>query len=128
MALILKQEANANVTTPPAGSGTVFLNGSDQLTVKDSAGNTSAIPTFTPTGNTSVFFNDNGALGQDANLTFDKTTDLMTVSNLTVTGTLIAGDIAVSSIANGTSNVDIVGVSGNITTLRKNAKDNGFAK
>jgi len=38
-----------------------------------------------------------------------------TVNNLTVSGTLIAGDIAVSSIANGTSNVDIVGVSGNVT-------------
>ena len=33
MALILKQEANANVTTPPSGSGSVFLNGSDQLTI-----------------------------------------------------------------------------------------------
>jgi hypothetical protein len=38
-----------------------------------------------------------------------------TLNNLTVSGTLIAGDIAVSSIANGTSNVDIVGVSGNVT-------------
>lgn len=38
-----------------------------------------------------------------------------TLNNLQVNGTLIAGDIAVSSIANGTSNVDIVGVSGNIT-------------
>lgn len=39
-----------------------------------------------------------------------------TFGNLTVTGALSAGDITVSSIANGTSNVDIVGVSGNVTT------------
>lgn len=39
-----------------------------------------------------------------------------TLGNLTVTGTLSAGDISVSSIANGTSNIDIVGVSGNVTT------------
>ena len=39
-----------------------------------------------------------------------------TFNNLVVTGTLSAGDINVSSIANGTSNVDIVGTSGNVTT------------
>ena len=38
------------------------------------------------------------------------------LGNLTVSGTLQAGDIGVSSISNGTSNVDIVGVSGNVTT------------
>jgi hypothetical protein len=88
MSLILKQETANSVPTPPAGKGTVFINGSNQLTVKDSDGNSTSIPTFTATGNTSVFFNDAGALGQDASLTFDKTTDLMTVANLTVTGTI----------------------------------------
>jgi hypothetical protein len=39
-----------------------------------------------------------------------------TVGNLSVTGTLNAGDITVGSISNGTSNVDIVGVSGNVVT------------
>ena len=39
-----------------------------------------------------------------------------TLGNLTVTGTLNAGDITISSIANGSSNVDIIGVSGNVTT------------
>jgi len=39
-----------------------------------------------------------------------------TIGNLSVTGTLTAGDISVSSISNGTSNVDIIGVSGNVTT------------
>jgi hypothetical protein len=39
-----------------------------------------------------------------------------TVGNLSVTGTLNAGDITVGSISNGTSNVDIIGVSGNVIT------------
>ena len=39
-----------------------------------------------------------------------------TLGNLSVTGTLNAGDITVGSISNGTSNVDIVGVSGNVVT------------
>jgi hypothetical protein len=39
----------------------------------------------------------------------------VTIGNLTVTGNLSAGDITVSSIANGTSNVDIIGASGNVT-------------
>lgn len=38
------------------------------------------------------------------------------LGNLSITGTLSAGDISVSSIANGTSNVDIVGIGGNVTT------------
>ncbi len=99
MALILKQEANANVTTPPAGSGAVFLNTSDQLTVKDTAGNISTIPTFTPTGNTSVFFNDAGALGESANLSFVKTTNTLTVTN----GNLVAGGVKTDNLyyANG---------------------------
>ena len=87
MALILKQEANANVTTPPSGSGSVFLNGSDQLTIKDSAGNLSTVPTFTATGNSSVFYNDGGALGQSANLTFnDSSNTLSVLGNVSATG------------------------------------------
>ena len=87
MALILKQQANATVTVPPAGSGSVFLNTSDQLTIKDSFGNISIIPTVTSSGNTSVFFNDAGALGQSANLTFVNTTNTLTVSgNVAATG------------------------------------------
>jgi len=39
-----------------------------------------------------------------------------TIGNLSVTGTLNAGDITVGSISNGTSIVDIIGVSGNVTT------------
>ncbi len=115
MSLILRQETASSIPTPDAGRGTIFLNPSDQLTIKDSAGNIATIPTFSATNNTSVFFNDSGALGESNNFTFVKTTNTLTVSNLTVTGTLSAGDISVSSISNGTSNVDIVGVSGNVT-------------
>jgi hypothetical protein len=115
MSLILKQESSANVPTPPAGKGTIFLNASDQVGVKDSSGNVSTFPTVSASGNTQVFYNDAGSLTGDASFTFNKTNDTVTISNLTVTGTLIAGDIAVSSIANGTSNVDIIGTSGNVT-------------
>ena len=165
MSLILKQETSGNVPTPPAGKGTLFLNTSDQVVVKDAAGNTSTFPTVS-TSNTQIVYNANGALVGSANLTFNgsnlattgiktdnlyyangspwdldnpggsnqavqfndsesfggsanftwnNSTELLTVSNLTVSGTLTAGDIAVSSIANGSSNVDIVGVSGNVT-------------
>jgi hypothetical protein len=116
MSLILKQETSGNVPIPPAGKGTLFLTANNQVAVKDAAGSTSSFVTISSGGNTQILYNDDGSLGGDSSLTFNKTTDLMTVSNLTVTGTLIAGDIAVSSIANGTSNVDIVGVSGNVTT------------
>jgi hypothetical protein len=115
MSLILKQESSANVPTPPAGKGTLFLNASDQVVVKDSAGNTSTFPTVSASGNTQVFYNDAGSLTGDASFTFNKTNDTVTIANLTVTGTLSAGDISVSSIANGNSNVDIIGTGGNVT-------------
>ena len=82
MSLILKQESSANVPTPPAGKGTLFLNASDQVVVKDSAGNTSVFPTVT-TSNTQIVFNANGALTGDSNLTFDNSNDTLTVSNIT---------------------------------------------
>lgn len=116
MSLILIQETSSSIPTPAAGKGTLFLNTSNQMAIKDSAGNVGAVPTFTASTNTSVFFNDAGSLGTSTNFTFANTTNTLTISNLSVTGTLSAGDISVSSIANGTSNVDIVGVSGNVTT------------
>ena len=115
MSLILIQETASSVPTPVAGKGTLFLNTSNGLVVKDSSGSTFAIPSLSSATNTQVVFNDAGAFGQSANFIFDKTSNKLTLTNLSVTGTLSAGDISVSSIANGTSNVDIVGVSGNIT-------------
>ncbi len=114
MSLILKQEAANTVPTPAAGKGTIFLDDNDQIAVKTSGGNTSVFPAVT-TSNTQVFYNDQGSLAGSNAFVFNNTSNTVTVANLTVTDTLIAGDIAVSSIANGTSNVDIVGVSGNVT-------------
>ena len=115
MSLILKQEPANTIATPPAGKSTLFVNDSSVVSIKSPDGNVTTFPTVTGS-NTQVFFNDNGALGGNANLTFNKTTATMSVTNLSVTGNLNAGDISVSSIANGTSNVDIVGTGGNVTT------------
>jgi len=115
MSLILKQEPANTIATPPAGKSTLFVNDSSVMSVKSPDGNVTTFPTIQG-ANTQVFFNDDGAINGNANLTFNKTTSTMTVANLSVTGTLNAGDISVSSIANGTSNVDIIGVSGNVTT------------
>jgi hypothetical protein len=115
MSLILKQEPANTIATPPAGKSTLFVNDNSVMSIKSPDGNVTTFPTITGS-NTQVFFNDNGAINGNANLTFNKTTATMSVTNLSVTGNLNAGDISVSSIANGTSNVDIVGVSGNVTT------------
>ena len=115
MSLILKQEPANTIATPPAGKSTLFVNDNSVMSVKSPDGNVTQFPTVQGS-NTQVFFNDNGAINGNANLTFDKTTSTMSVVNLSVTGNLNAGDISVSSIANGTSNVDIIGVGGNVTT------------
>jgi hypothetical protein len=115
MSLILKEQLANTVPTPPAGKGTLFLNDSGAMQIRQSDGNLASFPTISSGDNTQVMFNDAGSIGQETNFTYNKTSNTLTVSNVTVTGTLSAGDIAVSSIANGTSNVDIVGVSGNVT-------------
>ena len=115
MSLILKEQLANTVPTPPAGKGTLFLNDSGAMQIRGSDGNLASFPTLSVGDNTQVAFNDAGSFGQETNFTYNKTSNTLTVANLSVTGTLSAGDIAVSSIANGTSNVDIVGVSGNVT-------------
>jgi len=115
MSLILKQEPANTIPTPPAGKSTLFVNDNSVMSVKSPDGNVTTFPTVQGS-NTQVFFNDNGAINGNANLVFNKTSATMTVTNLSVTGNLNAGDINVSSIANGTSNVDIIGASGNVTT------------
>ena len=115
MSLILKQQLANTIPTPPAGKGTLFLNDTGALQVRQPDGNLASFPTLSVGTNTQVVFNDTGAFGQSTNFTFANATSTLTVANLSVTGTLNAGDISVSSIANGTSNVDIVGVSGNVT-------------
>ena len=115
MSLILKQEPANTISTPPAGKSTLFITDTSTMAVKNPSGDVTYFPTVQGS-NTQVFFNDNGSINGNASLVFNKTTGTMTVANLSVTGTLNAGDISVSSIANGTSNVDIIGTSGNVTT------------
>ena len=115
MSLILKQEPANTISTPPAGKSTLFVTDQNVMAVKSPAGTVTTFPTVQG-ANTQVLYNDDGSLNGNANLTFDKTTGTLTALNVSVTGTLNAGDISVSSIANGTSNVDIVGVGGNVTT------------
>ena len=77
--LILKQNTAGSVPTPAAGKGTIFLNDSDVLSVKNSSGVTTSFPTVGG-ANTQVIFNDDSALSGDANFTFDKDTDILTVT------------------------------------------------
>ena len=77
--LILKQNTAASVPTPAAGKGTIFLSDSDVLSVKKSSGAVESFPTIGG-ANTQVIFNDDAALGGDANFTFDKATNIMTVT------------------------------------------------
>jgi len=65
--------------------------------------------------NTQIQFNNNGEFGGSANFTFDTATNLLTVTgNANITGTLNAGSINTSGIANGTSNLSIPAVNGNV--------------
>ena len=77
--LILKQNVPGSVPTPAAGKGTIFLNDSDVLSVKDSGGTVTSFPTVGG-ANTQVIFNDDSALAGAANFTFNKTTSVMTVT------------------------------------------------
>jgi len=129
MSLILRKEGNANVTTPPEGSGAIFLSTDDAITVKSSTGNISSILTFTGDTNTEVFFNDAGELGQSNTFTFDKSTGTLDVSELSAgnidTQTLsVIDDISantvtaegISTTGNATIGGDLV-VDGNITYI-----------
>ena len=77
--LILKQNVPGSVPTPAAGKGTIFLNDSDVLSVKDSGGTVTSFPTVGG-ANTQVIFNDDSALAGAANFTFNKTTSVMTIT------------------------------------------------
>ena len=77
--LILKQNTAASVPTPAAGKGTIFLSDTDVLSVKKSSGAVESFPTVGG-ANTQVFFNDDSAISGDVNFTFDKDTDVLTVT------------------------------------------------
>jgi hypothetical protein len=97
--LILKQNAANTVPTPPAGKGTLFLNTADDLNVKTSDGNIATFPTASGS-NTQVYFNDENSFGATANFTFNKTTNV-----LTITGNVAATRVLTDNLlyANGTS-------------------------
>ena len=87
MSLILNQQTPSSVPTPSSGKTTVFVNTSDQLVTKDSTGNVSVFPTVSAAGNTGIFYNDQGALSTSANLSFNNTTNTVTVlGNVAATG------------------------------------------
>ena len=77
--LILKQNTAASVPVPAAGKGTIFLSDSDVLSVKNSSNVVQSFPTVGGS-NTQVIFNDDAALSGSANYTFDKTTNVLTVT------------------------------------------------
>ena len=90
--LILKQNTAASVPTPAAGKGTIFLSDSDVLSVKKSSGAVESFPTVGG-ANTQVIFNDDAALSGNANFTFDKDTDILTVTgNIGATNVLRTGN------------------------------------
>ena len=86
--LILKQNTSGSVPTPAAGKGTIFLSDSDVLSVKNSSGVTTSFPTVGG-ANTQVIFNDSAALNGNANFTFNKDTNVLTVTgNVAATSVL----------------------------------------
>lgn len=95
MSIILKQESDGSVPNPDAGKGTIYVNTSGQLAVKKPNGTVTSVGTV-------------------ANVNLDGN-----VSNvLSGAGTWIAaggGGGGGSSIANGTSNVNIATSNGNVT-------------
>jgi hypothetical protein len=101
MSLILNQEAAGSIPNPVAGKGTVFMNTSDQLSVKSNSGVVQTFPTISGS-NTQVFFNDAGTLNGNANLVFDKTTGITTGLRLNATANITAPQL-ISNVSTGTA-------------------------
>ena len=60
MSLILKEQLANSVPTPSAGKGTLFLNDSGAMQIRQSDGNLASFPTLSVGDNTQVVFNDAG--------------------------------------------------------------------
>ena len=108
----------SGVNGATGATGTAGTNGATGATgTAGTNGSTGATGTIGSTGatgpvagsNTQVIFNDAGAAGASANLTFDKTTNILTVA-----GNIIASNF-VGTLANGNSNVYIGTSNGNVT-------------
>ena len=79
MSLILKQEDSANAPVPPIGKGTIYLNADDALALKDASGNITTFLTI-QSSNTQLLFNQADAIVGNANLTWDNSNALLSVS------------------------------------------------
>lgn len=71
--------------------------------------------------NTQIQFNDGGAFGGNANLTYNKTTGTLSVANLSVSGNISGGSVAnaayadVAGVANSVAGANVSGVVANAT-------------
>jgi hypothetical protein len=130
MSLILKQE-NANaVPTPGSGKGTIFLNTNDDLVVKQSDGNVTVFPTIPNVANTAIYYSNNGSLDGSNALTFNNTTNALSVTgNVTantfngsgagltsIPGGNVTGAVAYATTANSVAVGNVSGI-GNIATV-----------
>jgi hypothetical protein len=96
--------ADADIATPPAGSATLFWNGTN-FRFKLPAGTFTDLTGGgggTPGGaDTQVQFNDGGAFGGDADYTWNKTTNVLTLGN-----SISALLLAVRGATSGTATID----------------------
>ena len=118
MSLILKQEPANTIATPPAGKSTLFVTDTSTMAVKSPDGNVTTFPTVQGS-NTQVFFNDSGAINGNANLTFDKSTAIMTLA-----GNLVATNVKTDNLLYANGNPwDLQQPAGSNTAIQFN--DNG---
>jgi hypothetical protein len=101
MSLILKQETAVSIPSPPAGKGTLFINDSAALSIKNPAGDVAIYPTASGS-NTQVYFNDSNTINGNSNLTFTKTTGTLATVALTVTANGTFGNINISGTGTAT--------------------------
>jgi hypothetical protein len=117
--LILKQNAANTVPTPPAGKGTIFLNPSDDLAVKTADGTVATFPTAAG-ANTQVYFNDDGSFGATANFTFNKSTNVLTITGNITASNANLGNAATANFfigsGNNLSNIQGANVTGAVAT------------
>jgi hypothetical protein len=117
--LILKQNAANTVPTPPAGKGTIFLNPSDDLAVKTADGTVATFPTAGG-ANTQVYFSDDGGFGATANFTFNKSTNVLTITGNITASNANLGNAATANFfigsGNNLSNIQGANVTGAVAT------------
>lgn len=120
--------ANNNVYTLPSAVGSA----NQVLQIASVAGNDATLQWATVSGgggspggsNTQVQFNDSGSFGGDAGLTYNKTTDTLTVAgDIEINGGDIVSPAAAFNIANAATSISI-GTSGNCTSFSFGSSNN----